>query len=96
MIDHDHQPNSMTCDQLLGMLADYLDGQSREEICREIESHISGCENCRVVVDTTKKTISLVHACNDEPLSMPEDVRERLFKKLNLSDHLDTADNNSR
>lgn len=82
MADHIH--NSMTCDQLLGMLADYLDGQSRDEVCHEIEAHISECSNCRVVVDTTRKTISLVHACNDEPINIPDDVRERLFQKLNL------------
>lgn len=86
MTDHNHK--TISCDQLLGMLTDYLDGQSREEICQEIETHIAGCENCRVVVDTTRKTISLVHACNDTPINLPSDVRERLFRKLDLGDHL--------
>lgn len=86
MAEHIH--NSMTCDQLLGMLSDYLDGQSRDEVCHEIEAHISGCSNCRVVVDTTRKTISLVHACNDEPIHIPDDVRERLFQKLDLGNRI--------
>jgi anti-sigma factor (TIGR02949 family) len=86
MTDHNHK--TLSCEQLLGMLTDYLDGQSREELCREIESHIAGCNNCRVVVDTTRKTISLVHACNDKPINLPTDVRERLFKRLDLVDHI--------
>lgn len=86
MTDHNHK--TISCDQLLGMLTDYLDGQSREELCQEIEAHVAGCDNCRVVVDTTRKTISLVHACNDTPINLPSDVRERLFRKLDLGDHL--------
>ena len=88
MMDHDHLNNPLKCDQMLGMLADYLDGQAKEELCREIEAHLAGCDNCRIVVDTTRKTISLVQACNDKPLKIPDDVRERLFTKLNLEDHL--------
>jgi anti-sigma factor (TIGR02949 family) len=86
MTEHNHK--TLSCDQLLGMLTDYLDGQAREELCHEIEAHIAGCNNCRVVVDTTRKTISLVHACNDTPINLPVDVRERLFQKLDLSDHI--------
>jgi predicted anti-sigma-YlaC factor YlaD len=84
----DHKPANISCDQILGLLTDYLDGQTREEVCREIEQHMSECHNCRVVVDTTRKTISLVHANADTPLSIPEDVRERLFKRLDLDDYL--------
>jgi anti-sigma factor (TIGR02949 family) len=86
MTDHNHK--TLSCDKLLGMLSDYLDGQTREEVCREIEAHIAGCNNCRVVVDTTKKTISLVHACDDTPINLPADVRERLLKKLDLGDYI--------
>ena len=86
MTDHNHK--TLSCDKLLGMLSDYLEGQAREEVCKEIESHIAGCNNCRVVVDTTQKTISLVHACDDKPINLPSDVRERLFKRLDLGDYL--------
>jgi hypothetical protein len=45
-----------------------------------IESHISDCSDCRLVVDTTKKTIQIF--CNSEPLPLPEDARERLHEAL--------------
>ena len=57
MTEHDHPQ----CEKLLGSLSDYIDGELRDELCLEIEKHIAGCENCRVVVDTMKKTIYLYH-----------------------------------
>lgn len=89
----EHEHAIIRCDQLLGLMSDYLDGQAKEDVCREIEQHMAGCNKCRVVVDTTRKTISLGHACNDKPLSIPDDVRERLFKRLDLDDHLQPSDN---
>ena len=53
------------CESLLGFLSDYVDGELGAELCREIEKHIAECEDCRIVVDTTRKTIDLVHASND-------------------------------
>ena len=75
-----------TCKSLLSTLSDYVDGSAQEELCREIEQHLAGCENCRVVVDTLKKTIYLYHASTEADL--PNAVRERLFKRLNLTDYL--------
>jgi uridine kinase len=39
-----------------------------------------------VVLNTTKRTIDLVHAPVEKP-DLPDDVRERLFKRLNLDDY---------
>ena len=74
------------CKSMLGSLSDYVDGTAQEEICRELERHLSDCENCRVVVDTLKKTVYLYQSSPDKDL--PTDVRERLFKRLNLDDFL--------
>ena len=81
---HDHT----NCEQLLGSLSEYIDGELTPELCEEIEKHLSGCDDCRVVLNTTKRTIDLVHAPIEKP-DLPEDVRERLFKRLNLDDYLD-------
>jgi len=76
------------CKSLLGTLSDYVDGELGEELCREIERHVAECENCRIVVDTTRKTIDLVHASNLPESGLPDEVRDRLFKRLNLADYL--------
>ena len=75
------------CESLLGSLSEYIDGELNPELCREIEKHLAGCENCRVVLNTTKRTIDLVQA-PAEKLNLPDDVRERLFKRLDLDNYL--------
>ncbi len=58
-----------------------------EELCEEIELHIAECQNCHVVVDTLRKTISLYHEFSVEAGEVPGVVRERLFRTLNLEDY---------
>lgn len=82
MTDHSHK----NCKALLGSLSEYIDGELPAELCAEIEKHLSGCENCRVVLNTTKRTIDLVQLPIEE--AVPPEVRERLFKRLNLDDYL--------
>ena len=83
MMDHNH----VNCETLLGSLSEYIDGELSPELCREIEKHLAGCENCRVVLNTTRRTIDLVQSPT-EAVPVPDDVRERLFKRLNLDDYL--------
>ncbi|MCL4529348.1 MAG: zf-HC2 domain-containing protein [Chloroflexi bacterium] len=83
MMDHNH----VNCETLLGSLSEYIDGELSPELCREIEKHLAGCDNCRVVLNTTKRTIDLVQSPT-EAIPVPDDVRERLFKRLNLDDYL--------
>jgi len=76
------------CKSLLGSLSDYVDGELGMELCREIEKHIAECENCRIVVDTTRKTVDLVHASNYSQTDLPDEVRDRLIKRLDLTAYL--------
>lgn len=82
MNEHRHE----NCKALLGDLSAYIDGELPAALCAEIEKHLEGCENCRVVLNTTRRTIDLVQEEAASPL--PEDVRERLFKRLSLDDYL--------
>lgn len=83
MTEHVHK----NCQELLGSLSLYIDGELPSELCRELEQHLAECDNCRVVLNTTKRTIDLVHAPLEKP-DLPDDVRERLFKRLNLDNYL--------
>jgi anti-sigma factor RsiW len=67
-------------------LSEYIDGGLSPELCQELEKHLEGCDNCRVVLNTTRRTIDLVHTPMEKP-DLPDDVRERLFKRLNLDDY---------
>lgn len=85
MSEHVHTDK---CNTLLGDLSDYIDGNLHAEICAQIEEHMKTCDNCRVVVNTLKKTVELYEHCNDD-IEIPGEVKERLFAKLDLKDYLD-------
>ena len=70
----------MNCKDVVLELSDYLDNELDAGTLAEIERHLSRCEHCRLVVDTTKKTIELY--CESEPAPLPEDIRARLQKAL--------------
>jgi anti-sigma factor RsiW len=76
-----------SCRHLLGSLSDYVDGELESELCAEIDRHLQGCERCRIVIDTLRKTVYLYHEGNSE-VEVPSDVRERLFSRLDLDDFL--------
>ncbi len=81
--------NHATCQHLLANLSEFIDGDLQEELCQEIQQHLEECENCQVVVDTLRKTIYLVHANAAEQVDVPVDVRERLFRRLDLEEYVD-------
>ena len=77
-----------SCGHLLESLSEYVDGNLSDDLCAEINRHLAGCENCRVVVDTLRKTIYLYHTSSPAP-EVPAKVRERLYRCLNLEDFLE-------
>jgi hypothetical protein len=59
-----------------------------EELCSALEHHLEDCEDCRIVVDTLKKTVYLYHSTAENE-SIPSDIRQRLYKKLDLEEFLE-------
>ena len=70
----------LTCKQFLQELNDYLDPNTDPETKRHLQSHVTECPNCFVIVDTTKKTLEVYKGV--EPQTLPEDVRSRLWRAL--------------
>lgn len=70
----------MKCKTVIRELSDYLDGALEPDLLEELQRHLENCDDCRLVVDTTKKTIQLF--CNSEPAPLPGDVHERLHRAL--------------
>ena len=75
------------CRHLLDSLSDYVDETLGEELCDEIDRHLEDCDNCRIVVDSLRKTIYL-YRVTAPPASVPDDVRTRLFLRLALDEFL--------
>jgi anti-sigma factor RsiW len=70
----------VNCKKVILELTSYLDGVLDTSVRIDLEQHLSGCIDCRMVVDTTRKTIQIF--CNSEPVPLPEDVRKRLHTAL--------------
>ena len=79
---------SGNCKHLLAPLSDYISGEAAESLCAEIEAHMAECEDCRIMVDTLRKTIVLYRTSPREEI--PDDVRRRLYQVLNLNEFLET------
>jgi anti-sigma factor (TIGR02949 family) len=94
MMDHEKIPlrtqsaSNPHCHDLLGNLSEFIDGSLKEELCDQIRQHIEGCENCRIVVDTLRKTVDIYQSIAVDPPEIPEEVRERLYRSLALDEFL--------
>jgi anti-sigma factor RsiW len=73
---------------MLSSLSDYVDGTLSDELCREIDRHLADCQDCTIMVDTLRKTVSIVHQCAEQEAEAPAEVRARLYKSLNLDDYI--------
>lgn len=71
---------SMTCEELLAYLSDYIDRDLDEELTADAQEHLATCHNCRVVLDTTQQTIFLFREQGKR--TIPAQRRERLFGRL--------------
>lgn len=74
-----HDPEH-DCSHLREALGEYLDGEIDSDLCRELHEHLKGCERCRVVVDTTRRTIRFYSG--ERPFRLPEGMLERLRQRL--------------
>lgn len=72
----------MDCREILEGLSEFIDDELAEKTCREIESHLEDCYNCRVVVNTLRMTVSLYQEVPAPEI--PGDVRARLHKVIRL------------
>jgi len=70
----------MSCEELLAMLNDYVDGGIDPGVCGQFEKHLAGCNPCQVVVDNIRKTITLYKEGRQFELPMP--FRNRLHAVL--------------
>ncbi|NJN98077.1 MAG: hypothetical protein HC875_30345 [Anaerolineales bacterium] len=61
-------------------LSAYIDGELAASLCTELEQHLADCFNCRIVVDTTRKTVSLYRRYGQAEL--PAAVSQRLWQAI--------------
>jgi len=50
----------ITCSDFLAELGNYMDESVAADIRRQLENHLSHCQTCQVIVDSTRKTVRIV------------------------------------
>jgi anti-sigma factor (TIGR02949 family) len=70
----------LTCRKVIQQLSEFLDGELEPGLAEQLSRHLEHCEDCKLVVNTTRKTIEIY--CNTEPMDLPPAVRERLERAL--------------
>jgi anti-sigma factor RsiW len=69
------------CKEIFSLLSQYLDEELPDDICQEIDTHISDCPPCVKFVESLKKSVDLCKDCKelDAPGPLPERARDELF-----------------
>ncbi len=71
---------TMTCEQLVQYLSDYVDKDIDTPLKKQAEEHIATCPHCHVLLDTTQKTLQLYRV--NKPRVLPIADRERLYREI--------------
>jgi predicted anti-sigma-YlaC factor YlaD len=70
----------LDCKEVLANLSSYVDGDGSAELRKALEEHIARCRRCRVIFDTTGRTLKLV--LDTAPFEVPLAVSARLYTRL--------------
>jgi anti-sigma factor RsiW len=68
---------ALTCQQLVELVTDYLEGALPEDERRRFEQHLDECDGCSDYLDQMRRTIATLGALRPEHLS-PDVERELL------------------
>lgn len=70
----------LSCHEVLGELAGYLDEELTPETRRALETHLANCRTCTVVYDSTRKTLRIVG--DSGSFELPGEVSERTVEGI--------------
>jgi len=70
----------LSCDQFLAEFGDYLNDEAGSDLRTRLEEHLRECKTCRVIVDTTRKTVRIVtDSCS---FALPDDAFEPIVDQI--------------
>ena len=70
----------ISCEDLLDYLSDYIDQELDEGLDKIAKNHLESCENCRVVLDTTRVTLDLSKSFG--VVTLPIEKKKTLYQDL--------------
>ena len=75
----------MNCKGVIREISNYIDGDLDLLVKQELERHLEHCEDCKMVVDQTRLTVSVF--CDAKPVELSGDVKSRLHDALHRKLH---------
>lgn len=70
----------LSCAEFLTEFGDYLEQVVSPEVRTRLEEHLRECKTCRVIVDSTRKTIQIV--TDSDSFSLPADNFEPIVQQV--------------
>lgn len=70
------------CQTIFRLLGESLEEGGDGEWCRKLEAHLARCPRCRIVVDSTRRTIRLYR--EDEAPCLPASFERHLHELLKV------------
>ena len=68
------------CNKIIQEISNYLDNELDAALREELEAHMGCCPDCRVIIDTTRRTIQVFRGC--EPYPLPQSLHDRLQQAI--------------
>ena len=73
-------PSECGCRDIVGFLADYLDGGLDPATTRRLQAHLEGCAPCVAFLNTYKGTVKAVRQLKEADI--PTELKDRLLSFL--------------
>lgn len=71
----------MQCEELVQYLSDYIDNHLDDDMAAAAREHLATCQNCRVVLDSTQRTI-LLYREQGQAQTIPLGRQQKLFDHI--------------
>ena len=74
----------ISCEEFFAEFGDYLENHVSPEVRKELELHLSQCRACRVLYDSSRKTVKIVTESSsfELPESVSDPIIDRVMAKL--------------
>ena len=74
----------INCADFMAEIGNYLEGDVAEEVRLQLEHHLSHCQTCTVLVDSSRKTLRIVTDTGsfDLPEATFRPIAERIMARL--------------
>ena len=74
----------ITCDEFMAEFGNYLEGDAAVEVRQQLHNHLSHCQTCQVIYDSTRKTLQIVTDSGsfDLPEASAKPLREKIMARV--------------